>query len=183
MSAEIPTIEPASFFAGDTVKWTISLADYPASSGWTLKYALINATHHIAFSSTASANDHAIVLSATTTAAYIKGSYQWQSYIENADASERYTIGHGTIEIKKTFATDKPFDPRSEAQQIFEAIEATIKGRASQGQLSRRVGDRQLQYMSSDELIKWRNFYKNEYEKELGEGGKRAFIKVRFTNE
>ena len=39
MAAEIPTTEPTSIIAGDTLAWTKSLADYEASL-WTLTYYL-----------------------------------------------------------------------------------------------------------------------------------------------
>ena len=39
MAATIPTKEPLTIRAGDTIKWTKSLDDYKASEGWTLKYA------------------------------------------------------------------------------------------------------------------------------------------------
>ena len=38
---DIPEIEPVSFIAGDTVKWTKSLEDYLASDSWVLVYYLV----------------------------------------------------------------------------------------------------------------------------------------------
>ena len=37
MATDIATIEPATFRAGDTVKWKKALDCYKASDGWTLK--------------------------------------------------------------------------------------------------------------------------------------------------
>jgi len=39
MAATIPTKEPLTIRAGDTIKWKRSIDDYKASDGWTLKYA------------------------------------------------------------------------------------------------------------------------------------------------
>ena len=183
MSRSIPTVEPAYFIAGDTVKWEILLPEYPASEGWTLKYALINAHAVISLISTTEGASHVIDIHANISKTYTPGTYYWQSFVENANASERYSINTGTMEIITSYDTDTPKDVRSKVQQIYEALEATIQGRADSAQLSRRVGDRQLQYMSAAELIKWRNFYKNEYNKELGIGGKRTTIKVRFSHD
>jgi hypothetical protein len=36
----IPTVEPANFAAGETVKWTKVVADYPPSDGWSLIYSI-----------------------------------------------------------------------------------------------------------------------------------------------
>lgn len=181
MSYTIPTVEPSFFIAGDTVKWTISLTDFLATDGWTLKYSLMKmaaSTAVITFSSTADGSDHAIVLSKTTTAGYTAGNYSWQSYVENNPVTEHYSIANGFIEIKSTFQTATAFDSRSDVQKIFEAIEAAILGKASYDQLSRKVGDRELRYLSPKELIELRNFYKNEYNKEIGVGGQRQTIKV-----
>ena len=40
--AQLPNSVPISVTAGDTLTWRISLADYLASAGWTLRYRLIN---------------------------------------------------------------------------------------------------------------------------------------------
>ena len=39
MAADIPTKEPLTIRAGDTIEWTKSIDDYKASDGWTLKYS------------------------------------------------------------------------------------------------------------------------------------------------
>jgi hypothetical protein len=36
MAADIPTKEPLTIRAGDTIKWTKSIDDYKASDGWSL---------------------------------------------------------------------------------------------------------------------------------------------------
>jgi hypothetical protein len=177
MSADIPTIEPLYFIAGDTVKWTITLSDYLATDGWILKYSLMklaSSSAVISISSSADGSDHAIAISATTSGAYTAGKYKWQSYVENALATEHYFIKEGYLEIKATFKTGTAFDARSDVQKIYEAIEAAILGKASYDQLSRKIGDRELRYISPEELIKLRNFYKQEYNKEMGKSGRKT---------
>jgi hypothetical protein len=39
--------EPISIIPGDTVKWALTLADYPASAGWALSYELLNTMHRL----------------------------------------------------------------------------------------------------------------------------------------
>ena len=39
MAATVPTKEPLTIRAGDTIEWTKSINDYKARDGWTLKYA------------------------------------------------------------------------------------------------------------------------------------------------
>jgi hypothetical protein len=181
MSADIPTIEPLSFIAGDTVKWTISLSDWPATD-WTLKYSLMKlsaTTSVISFSSTADGSAHAVVISKTTSAGYSPGKYSWQSYVENAGITEHYSISSGFLEIKPTFQTVTAFDARSDAQKTYEAIEAFIMGRASIDQARRKIGDREIQYISLNELMNFRNLYRDEYYREIGRSGPKV-IKYQF---
>lgn len=184
MSYDIPTVEPDSFILGDTVKWTITLADWPATL-WTLKYSFMKLTTVFSVSSSADGDSHAIVISKTTSSGYTSGVYLWQSYVENigANPTERYSISNGSIELLKTYVTNTPFETRSTVKIIFDDIEAMILGRATNSQASRRVGDRELRYLTPKELIFWRNFYLNEYNKEIGKGGQRQTIKVEFASE
>jgi hypothetical protein len=98
----IPTIEPESFIAGDTVKWTRSFTDYKASDGWVLKYNL-RGTASINLTATASGDDHLISIAAAATAAYTAGQYKWIATVEKE--SERYTVDEGYTEIKENYAT------------------------------------------------------------------------------
>ena len=119
--------EPTSFTAGDTVAWTRSLADYPASAGWVLAYRFINATSKFTITGTASGDDHLITAAASTTAAYVAGSYSWQAYVTKA--AERYTIGTGTCEVKPDLAavTAAGFDNRTPARKALDALNAGLQ--------------------------------------------------------
>jgi hypothetical protein len=79
--ADIPTIEPSSANAGDTWRWTRTLADYPASAGWALSYTLINAAAKITINATASGDDHAVTVAAATTGGYAAGTYDWRARV------------------------------------------------------------------------------------------------------
>jgi hypothetical protein len=65
--AEIPTSELTVFFAGNTVKWKKSLADYPASEGWSLEYALTGSAGGRTVSASASGDDFLATLAAADT--------------------------------------------------------------------------------------------------------------------
>ena len=102
MSAPILTTEPATLRAGDSLSWEITLADYPASAGWSLKYRLINAAGKIDIVASAAGDDYTITVSAVTSAAYVAGEYTWQSYVEKA--GERYTLETGRVFVKPNLA-------------------------------------------------------------------------------
>ena len=181
MAASIPTTEPASFYAGDTVTWGIYNSDYPAST-YGLTYCMVMTGKIITATATASGDTHVITISSTTSATYTAGTYDWISYFTKT--GERWNRGSGQMIIKPNYATQSSgYDGRSTVQKIFEAIEATIYGRATSSQQSMKVGDRELQYLSPKQLMDLRNFYANEYYKEIGTGGRPTLIKMKFTQE
>jgi hypothetical protein len=157
--AEIPTIEPTTANAGDTWRWTRALADYPASAGWALSYTLINAAAKITINASASGDNHAVTVSAATTAGYAAGSYDWRARVSKA--GEIYTVGEGRITVRNAFSAST-FDARTHARKTLEAIEAVIEGRASSEVSYYMIGNRQLRYMTPAELLTLRDKYRAE---------------------
>ncbi len=122
--AQIPTSEPLSIIAGDTLTWQKTLVNYPASQGWTLNYRLINAAGHLDITGSASGDDHLISVPAAASSGYVAGQYNWQSYVTNA-GGERHTIETGDIEVKANWAAATTgLETRSTARQILDALEA-----------------------------------------------------------
>jgi len=142
--AQTPTIEPVSFYAGDSVRWKRSLGDFPASQGWTLSYVLVKeGTPPITVTAQADGDDHAVSIAPTVSAQYAPGVYRWQAFVEK-DA-DRFTIGEGTIEIKADFATQTMgFDARSHVQRMVDALRARLEKRASNDQMEMMVGGEKL---------------------------------------
>jgi hypothetical protein len=102
MAADIPTNEPAELRAGDTWAWTKTLADYPASTPWTLKYRFKNAAGGFEITATASGDGYAVSVAAATTAGYAAGAYSWMAWVEGG-ASEKYTVDVGTVTINPDY--------------------------------------------------------------------------------
>lgn len=166
----IPTTEPLEILAGDTLQWTRSLPDYPATSGWTLKYRLINSLGKIDIIASASGADHAITVTAATSAAYTPGTYTWTSYVEKGAGAtlERYTIAIGTITVKPSLATQAAgLDTRTHVKKVLDSIEAVIEGRATRTDLEYEIAGRRIRHMTPQDLITWRNYYKTLYRQEL----------------
>lgn len=161
--ADIPTIEPTTANAGDTWRWTRTLADYPASAGWALSYTLINAAAKITINASASGDDHAVTVSAATTAGYAAGSYDWRARVSKA--GEVYTVGEGRITVRNAFG-GATFDARTHARKTLEAIEAVIEGRASSEVSYYMIGNRQLRYLTPAELLTLRDKYRAEVARE-----------------
>ena len=161
--ADIPTLEPTTANAGDTWRWNRTLADYPASAGWALSYTLINAAAKVTINATASGDDHAVTVSAATTAGYAAGSYDWRARVSRS--GEVYTVGEGRITVRNAFS-GATFDARSHARKTLEAIEATIEGRASSATLEYEIAGRRMKDIPAAELLTLRDKDRGEVARE-----------------
>lgn len=160
MAAEIPTTEPLSVRAGDTWKWTRSLADYPAST-WTLKYRFKNAAGGFEITASASGDDYSVTVAAATTAGYASGSYTWIAWVEGG-SSEKYTVDQGTTTVGSDYRSGTAtlaLDDRSHARKVLAAIEAVIERRASQDQMEYTIEGRSLKRTPIADLLKLRQKY------------------------
>lgn len=163
MAADIPTIEPSTANAGDTWRWTRTLADYPASAGWVLSYTLINAASKITITAAASGDAHAVTVAAGTTAAYAAGTYDWRARVSLA--GEVYTVGEGRITVRNAYAAST-FDARSHARKTLDAIEAVIENRASSAVAEYQIAGRQLKNIPVADLLALRDKYRAEVKRE-----------------
>ena len=152
MAAKIPNAEPQSLRLGDTATWSRSLADYPASAGWVLSYALVKTGARITFSASASGDDHLVSVPAATTVGWTAGEYQWSARVTKA--AEAYTVGSGSIELLVDFATQATgYDARSHARKTLEALEAWIENR-DMGVAEYEIAGRRLKAIPIGELLK-----------------------------
>ena len=157
----IPTIEPASVTAGDTIKWTKALPDYPASAGWVLSYAFTG-PGNISISSTADGDNHAVTVTAATSAAWSAGAYLGQAYVTKA--GERTTIASGIqLVVAANLATASGL---SWARRCVAAIQAVLEGKAGSDLLSTKINDKELRKYTPAELIPLYRFFEQEVARE-----------------
>jgi len=160
--SDIPSQEPTKFTAGDTVKWTKSLDDYPADL-YALKYQIVplSGGAPLIVSATATGTDYAITISAATSAGYSSGDYRWYSSVTDiATGAERYSINHGDLTIDPDPTAATVADLRSTARQIYDAINATILGEASNAQLKVTVDGDTLENKSTSDLLEMESRYR-----------------------
>jgi hypothetical protein len=180
---------PTQIRAGDTYTYTVTSSDYPATDGWTLSVTLNNATTRKEVSAVANGADYDVTLASTDTDDFAAGVCQMVEAVEKGSGLtlERHTIFAGSVTILANLAgATVAADFRSHARKTLDAIEAAIEGRATRGQLASTViGDRQVQYLAPEELIKWRSFYQSEVKREEAaeriaqglDGGNRTLIR------
>lgn len=144
---------PAKITAGTSVAWAVSLADFPASSGWTLIYTLVSPSAQVSVASTPSDDLYLFEIPYTDTSAWGAGKYAWQSHIANG--TERYMIGTGTVDVIADFAeATTGHDARPWHDKAIEALEAAIAGRAGKTQLTQVLPNGlQVQHLKLSEQI------------------------------
>lgn len=168
--ADIPTNEPLTLRAGLTWKWRREdlASDYPATS-WTLKYWLKKTGATGAnFSITASADgsNFDVTVPASTTSGYTAGRYTWSAQVTGG-SSEAYEVDTGSLEILPRYDQAANLDDRTHARKVLEAIEAVIENRATLDQQEYTIGNRSLKRMTVEELMRFRQLYRNEVQAEL----------------
>lgn len=166
MPAAIPTQEPQQIVAGMTVRWRRALDDYPASAGWSLKYAIRGATAPaINLIATADGDEFAVTIPAATTDDYPAGRYQVVGYVEGV-ASERHEVYRGLLVVVLDPVAATQIDPRSHARRVLEAIEAVLEKRATRDQQSYAIQGRSLARWPVADLLLLRDRYRADVARE-----------------
>jgi hypothetical protein len=174
--------------AGDTLDFTTSVPDYPASAGWTLKYRLVPRTSTnsvISLTAAASGDDYNVTASAAASAAWAVDYYTWSAYVELG--ALRYTVDRGQLQIRASSTTlAAGTDTRTHARKVLDAIEALIESKGAADVMEYTIGNRSIKKMGMADLLVWHSRYsamvQNEDRAErvangLSAGGK---IQVRF---
>ncbi|HEX7955677.1 MAG TPA: hypothetical protein VF508_01975 [Pyrinomonadaceae bacterium] len=179
MSRVIPDHEPARFVAGETLRWTKSLADFSAADGWQLDYHFRSAAG-VGFdaAATADGSSWAVTVAAATTTPLGAGDLTWQAWVSKA--GEKYLVDDGTSVVEASLATasaETAVDTRSRAKRILDAIDAMIEGKATLDQqeyvIDTGAGSRSLKRIPIPDLILLRKTYAQLYGRELRGAGRR----------
>jgi len=121
MSAATPDVEPLQAVAGDTLTWTRTFSDYPASAGWALTYAFRLQLGAGVLNITASTvgDGFAATITAAQSALMTPGLWSWAAYVTLA--TERHQVGTGSLTVSPNLATiDYSTDLRSSAKRALD---------------------------------------------------------------
>lgn len=182
----VATIEPAAITAGDTVTWSRSLAEYPATASWVLRYALRSDTQSIDIVASASGADHLVNVLPATTRAWVPGSYAWGAYATKG--ADRFEVGRGVMLIRADLAAVGPVDARTQAARAVDDLRAALATfKATSGRVRRyRIADREVEFESLGDLLKLLQYWTRELQAEQAAAGVAAGlpaktkIQVRF---
>jgi hypothetical protein len=173
----ILTAVPQQLRAGDSLRLLIELADYPAPT-WTTALYLENATGSKDATGSPSGTSHAFTIAATDTAVLKPGSYKWILRASSGSVAE--TALEGWLEVLPNLAGANAVDHRSWARQALDAVQATLLGRATDGQLAMTLNGRSINRIPLAELKDWRTQLRTEVRSEAGGARGSRDMKVRF---
>ncbi len=153
----IPTSAPRSFFAGDTVKWTVSAPDYLPSDGWSLDVNLTNsAENHNVTSTDNSDGLHLVTFSAALTAAITAGDYRLS--IAAVKSGERYTIETSSVTVRPNLTSAA--DARTHVKKTLDAIEAYLEDPNNLRAAAYSISGRSLNRIPMTEVIALHSRYR-----------------------
>ena len=142
---------PATITAGDSLAWSVTLSDYPASAGWTLNYGAACTSPQasaITFAAEANGDSYAVALDPDTTAEWLPGRYVWSAYITGN--GQRHTVARGLFEVLPDPAATAV--ALGHAQTALNLIQAALEGRIPRGLEDTTIDGQQLTRMPIRDL-------------------------------
>lgn len=163
MAPTVPWGEPTRVRAGDTWLWRRTFPDYPASEGWTPKYAIrgITALAWDAAWAVASGEEWTVTIPATTTAGLDAGAYEWAVLVagSGAYAGREHTVATGVLEILPDLEAAGAGDRQSHVERTLAVLEAAIEGRLTADMEHYIINGRQVTRIAMLDLVRLRGVY------------------------
>lgn len=180
MAAAVPTMEPVEVYAGDSIHFTKSLADYP-SSEWDLAYRILKQSGDaIDITAAADGSDFEIHVTAAATAAWTAGDYWLIGFV--TDGTDRVQIYRGQLKVLPDPAVSANFDGRSYLQRVLEKLEAVIEEGVIREVIRYSYGGVTTEVQSLKDALDARDRIKAAIGQEVSQvGGKQRKILTRFT--
>lgn len=155
LSAPIPTTVPASFAAGETVKYRRNFPGYPASAGWTYaNYVRGAASLDVGGGMVAADGDDFVVTipaSGTPSSNIAAGTYTYAERLTKA--GEVYPGASGTLVITPNVATADAGALQSHAERMVPLLESALERRVAADMVSYTLLNRSL---TREELATYR---------------------------
>lgn len=152
---------PTTLRAGDSVSWSESLPDYPASAGWVLKYRLLWSTGGADIPTAADGAAHAVALVNADTKDWPAGPATLVAWVEKD--SNRQTLGNQPVTVLPDLSVAVAHDGRSQNRKALEAAEAALAAYLTGGQAmvaEYEIAGRRMKFRDADEITKIINHYK-----------------------
>lgn len=174
----------SNIVAGETLNYRATLADYPASAGWSVRLILNRRAGGSVqtVNSTADGDDHLVQAPAALTVTWSPGDYAWELWA--IKSAEQYRVDAGQIRVQQgLISADAGLDTRSAAEKGLEAIDAVLLGKATSGVLSYQINGRELRSYELQDLLRLQAAYRRDVAAEraaarvaAGLGGRQRFV-------
>jgi hypothetical protein len=153
MSFSIPSVEPATFRAGETFHWTMSLPDFAPADGWTLTY-YFSGPDKFSILATTSGAQYDVLLIATTTAKLTAGRYSYSGIVSKA--GELHEARSGVVTLTPNLQVGPAGSQQTANELLLAAVRAKLYTRISTDSLIESYGihGRQVAKMSTMEMMK-----------------------------
>jgi hypothetical protein len=160
--------------AGDSLAFTTTVPDYPATDGWTLKFRLIpRFTSPVQAPITLTATTYEttgyrVDVGASTTSGWAPGAYSWASWVEQT--GQRVTVEQGG---ELTVAPDpgaaaQGTDVRSDSQRALDNARTALAAYTqSNGNVAEyEIAGRRMRFSSAADIVKLINHLQGEVVRE-----------------
>lgn len=180
------TRPPLVLVQNTTAAWRFEHADFDPSDGWSLLYAF-EGPSTLNKAAVADGTGFAVSLTEADTALGV-GVYVWQAFAERSTpTAERVLVAAGRMEVVLDLeASAATGQQKSFNRRMVEAIQATLEGTATAGQLSMSINGRSLNRIPLPDLMKALTYFEGRLraeeaaEEQGAKPGRRRRIKVRF---
>lgn len=152
---------------GETLNYIATLAEYPASAGWSLRLIMNPRAGGsvVTVNSSASGDDHLIQVAAATTTAWAAGDYGFEVWA--IKAAEQYRVDSGQLQVLPgLMAAAAGTDTRTAAAIGLANVQAMIRGTATSGVRRYRIAGRELERYDIAQLIELESKLKSEVQRE-----------------
>jgi hypothetical protein len=188
MAPPIPDQLPATFTAGETLKFRRAFSDYPPADGWRYKIFLNGATDTLCGDGIVDGDGFLVNFTPAQTAIGA-GVYRFAERVLSEDGTEVYTVNHGVIEVEFDIATAPAGATLSFAEQMLVKIEAEIAKRLDADveeysvQASTLGGGRSVKKIPMETLQKLRGRYASMVWRAKNPGKVGAKVQIDFLDE
>jgi hypothetical protein len=149
----------STLVAGDTLNHATRIDGYLPEEGWVLKFRLVPrfpTGTAIGITAIADAGQWVVQAHAPITSGWLPGEYSWAAWVEKG--VEKYTVETGILTVLPDPRTASVgTDTRSATERAFDAVNAMLQGRATDGVQSYTINGRQLSRYSMADLLKLRD--------------------------
>lgn len=144
------TAIPATITAGDSYGIVLSYSDYPATSGWSVAFAIAGPSVQ-SWTSTADDDAHRLTLTTDETGALSAGVYTYR--VRVTDGTDSRTVDTGTVTVAADVGALVPGAATTWEETTLAVVKAALAGTLEGEMAMYMIGGRQVMTFKPSELM------------------------------